>query len=51
MTQEGAEAIRAARAALRDAVLRRDRETIAALLLPSYRVVTAGRGTDARSAT
>lgn len=35
------EAIRAARAAMNDAIARRDVEAIAALLLPSYHVVTA----------
>ncbi len=41
MTNDSQQAIRAARAAINDAIDRRDSEGIAAFLLPTYHVVTA----------
>ena len=41
MTNASHEAIRAARAAFNDAITRRDLQSIAAFLLPTYHVVTA----------
>ena len=41
MTNDSREAIRAARAAFNEAIVARDRDAIAAFLLPSYHVITA----------
>src|SRR5437763_9645580 len=55
MAIDSQEAIRAARAAINDAIARRDADAVAAHLLPSYHVVTArskhrdGREESARS--